>query len=110
MSLTTDLARFAAYYVVGYGTEIQNNSPYKIARADSASSGFSLGVTQSDLHSSGTAKATQLLAAYNAWRTDSGLSSNALPSISLEALRSTNPLEPKIPPPLQHTPRSNLGT
>jgi hypothetical protein len=70
MALTTEEKRFAAYFVVGLGTEVDKaNGPYVFTPAHTSSDrqgSVSVGVTQTDLGQH-QALVKNLLAAYNAW-------------------------------------------
>ena len=88
MTINFNTQRFAAYFVMGYGTEVnKQKGPYvytpAVTNANGSSGGVSLGVLQVDLTSHPT-EAKQLQAAYAVWA-----QVNGKPLIELATLKAS---------------------
>jgi hypothetical protein len=82
MALNIDLKRFAAYNIVGYGTEVQNLSAYSPHFAG-GNSGWSFGVTQIDLgQPANYSKANQLAVSYGIWQASEAAAGRTWPAIT----------------------------
>ena len=88
MPLSQDEQLFAAYYIVGYGTEIGGIDPYSV-QLSTSNSGYSFGVTQTDL-SQRSDERTELYIEYDIWRTDQAAAGNVYSEITLDQLTYSN--------------------
>jgi hypothetical protein len=91
MKLNLNALRFAAYSVVGYGTEVQSRPIYEPRWAGTAGSGWSFGVTQTDLGvSARSVERNQLTTAYAAWQKAEAAAGQIHPQVSSGDLSTKN--------------------
>ena len=89
MKLTSGQQRFAAYSVVGYGSEVQNLPVYRARWAGNAASGWSFGVTQTDLGRRDRERG-DLQKAYDKWAADEAAMGRTHPEITDKHLKTRN--------------------
>lgn len=92
MKINLNAQRYAVYYIVGYGTEIQNYPVYSVRWAGRDASGYSFGVTQTDIGSRLNERSA-LFNAYTAWRSQESNAEDYGPKLALHNYLQRVPLQ-----------------